>query len=337
MARKLGVSAASVFHVAWAQVLGRASGREDVVFGTVLFGRMQGGEGADRVMGLLINTLPVRIGVGEEGAEESVRRTHGQLGELMRHEHASLALAQRCSGVAAPAPLFTALLNYRHSQNLVQTRSVEEESAWEGIEVLRGEERTNYPLTLSVDDLGEEFVLTAQVEAPIDPRRVCGFMQRAVEGLVEALEREPGKAIRSIDVLPEWERRQVVEEWNRTEAEYPSEECIHELFERQAERTPQAVAVVCEGNHLSYGELNARANRLAHYLREKGVRAGRASSHLLERGPEMVVAELAILKAGGAYVPLDPASACEIELHAGRQHPIGSADTKESDRDCLPQ
>ncbi len=305
-ARKLGVSAASVFHVAWAQVLGRVSGREDVVFGTVLFGRMQGGEGADRVMGLLINTLPVRIGMGEEGAEESVRRTHGQLGELMRHEHASLALAQRCSGVAAPAPLFTALLNYRHSQNLVQTRSVEEERVWEGIEVLRGEERTNYPLALSVDDLGEEFVLTAQVEAPIDPRRVCGFMQRAVEGLVEALEREPGKAIRSIDVLPEWERRQVVEEWNRTEAEYPSEECIHELFERQAERTPQAVAVVCEGNHLSYGELNARANRVAHYLRERGLGPGGRAVILLERSIELVVAELAILKCGAAYVPIDP-------------------------------
>ncbi len=305
-ARKLGVSAASVFHVAWAQVLGRVSGREDVVFGTVLFGRMQGGEGADRVMGLLINTLPVRIGVGEEGAEESVRRTHGQLGELMRHEHASLALAQRCSGVAAPAPLFTALLNYRHSQNLAQTRSVEEERVWEGIEVLRGEERTNYPLTLSVDDLGEEFVLTAQVEAPIDPRRICGFMQRAVEGLVEALEREPGKAIRSIDVLPEWERRQVVEEWNRTEAEYPSEECIHELFERQAERTPQAVAVVYEDDCLTYQELNKRANRMAHYLRERGVRPDARVAICAERGLEMMVGLLAILKAGGAYVPLDP-------------------------------
>ena len=76
---------------------------------------MQGGEGADRVMGLFINTLPVRIGVGERGRRGGVRRTHALLAELLRHEHASLALAQRCSGVAAPAPLFTALLNYRHS------------------------------------------------------------------------------------------------------------------------------------------------------------------------------------------------------------------------------
>ena len=113
-ARRLGVSTASLCHLAWARVLSKVSGREDVVFGTVLFGRMQGGEGADRVMGLFINTLPVRIHIGEEGAESSARRTHTLLGELLRHEHASLALAQRCSAVPAPAPLISpALLNYR--------------------------------------------------------------------------------------------------------------------------------------------------------------------------------------------------------------------------------
>ena len=124
-ARRLGVSAASLCHVAWAQVLARVTGRADVVFGTVVFGRMQSGAGADRVMGPFINTLPVRIGVGEEGVETSVRQTHRQLAELLRHEHASLALVQRCSAVPAPAPLFSALLNYRHSPGAAQAPSAE--------------------------------------------------------------------------------------------------------------------------------------------------------------------------------------------------------------------
>src|SRR5207248_8209191 len=157
VARKLGVSAASVCHVGWAQVLARVTGREDVVFGTVLFGRMQAGAGADRGMGPFINTLPVRMEVGEEGAEASGRRMHVQLSELMRHEQASLALAQRCSGVPSPAPLFTALLNYRHSASAVSKMQVQ---SLDGIWWLYSEEQSNYPLSLLLDDLADNFVLT---------------------------------------------------------------------------------------------------------------------------------------------------------------------------------
>src|SRR5262249_16258727 len=114
-ARTLGGAAGSLCHLGWALALARLSGRAGVVFGTVLFGRMQGGEGADRVMGPFINTLPVRVGVGEAEVEAAVRRTHALLADLLRHEHASLALAQRCSGVAAPAPPVPSLLNYRYS------------------------------------------------------------------------------------------------------------------------------------------------------------------------------------------------------------------------------
>ncbi|HEX2081445.1 MAG TPA: amino acid adenylation domain-containing protein, partial [Longimicrobium sp.] len=132
------------------------------------------------------------------------------------------------------------------------------------------------------------------------------MMHRALEGLVEALEVSPGRAMGSIDVLPEGERRQVVEEWNRTEAEYPSEWCIHELVAAQAERTPEAVAVVFEGDTLTYRELDARANRLAHHLAALGAGPEVRVGICLERSAGMVVAMLAALKAGAAYLPLDP-------------------------------
>ncbi|HEU4886043.1 MAG TPA: amino acid adenylation domain-containing protein, partial [Longimicrobium sp.] len=303
-ARALGVTAASLVHLAWAQVLARLTGREDVVFGTLLFGRMQGGEGADRVMGPFINTLPVRIGVGEEGVEAAVRRTHALLADLLRHEHASLALAQRASGVAAPAPLFTSLLNYRHSDGTKHSRPAGEPG--KGVRDIHAQERTNYPVALAVNDLGDAFSLSAQVAAPADPERVCRLMHTALERLVEALEVAPGRAIGSVDVLPEAERRVVVEEWNRTEAEVPRDVCVHELFEAQAARTPDAVALVYEDEEVTYAELNARANRLAHHLADLGAGPEARVGVCVERGVEMVVALLAVLKAGGAYVPLDP-------------------------------
>ncbi|HEX8697018.1 MAG TPA: amino acid adenylation domain-containing protein, partial [Longimicrobium sp.] len=246
-ARALGVSAASVCHLAWALLLARVSGRADVVSGTVLFGRMRGGEGSDRALGPFINTLPVRVRVGADGVEAGVRAMHRQLAELLRHEHASLALAQRCSGVAAPAPLFTAVFSYRHSRAGGAAGAARPDGAPEGMQRLGGSERTNYPVTVYVDDRGEGFGLKAQVPASVGPERVCAMLHRALEGVVEALETAPARPLADVDVLPPAERRQVVEGWNATEAEYPRGLCVHELFEAQAARTPDAVALTFAG------------------------------------------------------------------------------------------
>ncbi|RMP57937.1 Syringopeptin synthetase C, partial [Pseudomonas syringae pv. atrofaciens] len=143
-ARQLGVSVASLAHLAWAQVLSKVSGRQDVVFGTVLMGRMQGGEGAERSLGMFINTLPLRVDIDTCAVRQAVRQTHTRLTGLLGHEHAPLVLAQRCSAVTAPLPLFSALLNYRHSA--VGSVSEQAVQSWQGIHALSSEERTNYPL-----------------------------------------------------------------------------------------------------------------------------------------------------------------------------------------------
>nr|WP_307734556.1 amino acid adenylation domain-containing protein [Xanthomonas albilineans] len=303
-ARELGVSAASLFHLAWAQVVARATGHARVVFGTVLFGRMQGGAGADRALGMFINTLPLRIEIDRSSVVESVRVVQQRLAGLLRHEHAPLSLAQRCSSVPAPAPLFTSLLNYRHS---AQAESAAEVMTWEGLEMLSSHERTNYPLVVSVDDMGSVFAVTVQSQRPLAPERICAFLVKALEGLADALADVPETAVHALDVLPDAERHQVLTEWNATAADYPRDACVHELFEAQVVRDPSAIAVVQGEVSLTYAELNARANRLAHYLRGLGVRPDDRVAICVQRSVEMVVAVLAVLKAGGAYVPLDPA------------------------------
>ncbi|MGY2419395.1 amino acid adenylation domain-containing protein, partial [Pseudomonas tolaasii] len=302
-ARLAGVSAASLFHLAWAHVLGTLSGRQNVVFGTVLLGRMQGGEGADRALGMFINTLPLRVDVAQVSVRAAVKSTHARLTALLGHEHASLALAQRCSGVAATTPLFNALLNYRHSAGVED--AVEMDQAWHGMYLLHAEERTNYPITLSVDDLGEQFNLSALVVSPIEARRICDYLLTAVTHLVQALEQTPQLPLEHITVLPMDETRQVLEAFNATARAYPDGQTVHDVFQQQAAATPHAVAAVQGAVSLSYTQLNARANKLAHHLLGLGAAPGDRVAILLERSLDLLVAQLAISKCAAVYVPLD--------------------------------
>ncbi|MBD2816735.1 amino acid adenylation domain-containing protein, partial [Xenorhabdus sp. Flor] len=300
-ARQQGVSLAALCHLAWAQVLSRTSGQEKVVFGTVLFGRMTGGEGTEGGMGLFINTLPLRLDMDDTPVRDSVQAAHHRLAGLLTHEHGSLALAQQCSGVERGTPLFSALLNYRHNDQSNQL-----DKSLEGIELLDGQERTNYPLTLSVEDFGDALGLTAQVVQPFEPERICSYMQQALESLVEALEHTPDMPVQALDILPESERTLLLTTWNTTETAYPAALCIHQLFEQQAEKTPQAIALIAGDQTLSYSELNRRANQLAHQLIGQGICPGDHIVLLFERSIMLVVAQLAVLKAGAVYVPLDP-------------------------------
>ena len=305
--RILGVSAATLFHAAWGLVISRTSGRDEVVFGTVLLGRLQGAAGAQRILGPFINTLPLRLQLHGVTTSQLVEQTQRELTELLAHEQASLAIAQRCSAVGGSAPLFSALLNYRHTVSNPNA----EWAGMAGVQLLAGEGRTNYPITLSIDDLGEGFTLHAQTDRCIDPNRMTGYLHTAVQSLVEALEQAPQMPALRLAILQENERQQVIELFNAMRAAYPQYKPIHALFEEQVERTPEAVAVVYNGQSLTYTQLNDRGNQLARYLRSKGVGPDQLVGLCVERSLEMMVGLLGILKAGGAYVPLDPNSPAE--------------------------
>ncbi len=305
-ARRLQVSPAALFHAGWALVAAACSQRDDVVFGTVLSGRLQGTPGIERMLGNFINTLPVRVRLKGCSVRELVMDTARSLRELIRFEQAPLSLAQDCSGVAHGVPLFNTILNYRHLER--HERIDEADLAAFGIRSLTGIlERSNYPLAVSVDDLGDAFSIDAQVEQSQDAGLVIDYVLHAMAGLVAALEDEQASArpATEIEVLPPALREQVLLGWNRA-SDHAGPHGLHELFERRVARDPQAVAVVCESRQLSYGELNAQANRLARYLASVGVGPESRVGLCAPRSERLLVGLLAILKAGGAYVPMDP-------------------------------
>ncbi|MFJ9566276.1 amino acid adenylation domain-containing protein, partial [Streptomyces fuscichromogenes] len=307
-ARRLGVSPATLFHVAWARVLATLSGRTDVVFGTVLLGRMTAGSGALRIPGPFINTLPVRLDVAGVDVVGAVRAVQTQLTGLLTHEHAPLAVAQRGSGVPAAVPLFSSLFNYRHGGPSVSGEG--QGAGPEGVELVFAQERTNYPLAVAVDDLGTGFALAVDAVTPADPGLVCGLMHTATEELVEAVRAASATALDGLDVLPEPVRAQVLDVWNDTGAAVP-DLTLPELFEAQVARTPDAVAVVCGDEDLTYAELDDRVVRLAGVLADRGVGPESVVAVALERSADVVAVLLAVWRAGGAYVFVDPSYPAE--------------------------
>jgi non-ribosomal peptide synthetase component F len=134
-------------------------------------------------------------------------------------------------------------------------------------------------------------------------------MQQALENLAHAIEHAPDMMTSELIILPKDEQELLLRDWNTTQQDYPDHLCIHHLFEQQVERTPQATALVFNGQSITYAELNERANRLAHHLIRLGVQSDSLVAICVERSFTMIVGILGILKAGGAYVPLDPAYA----------------------------
>ncbi|SLM64223.1 MULTISPECIES: non-ribosomal peptide synthetase [Dickeya] len=306
-ARRLGVGVSSLCHVSFARVLGAACGSDTVVFGTVLSGRMHGAD-SDKIMGPCINTLPLRVDVGDRDVTEAVRQTHQRLAELIKHEQATLSLAQQGSGIVAPTPLFSAVFNYRRNRPTdidVVGRIEFDGLAWHGFE-----EQTNYPISVSVDDADAGLDIGVQVIDSLSGERLWGYLQQSLLSLTQALESAAGTSastpVSALTVLTPQEQEQVLNTWNATAQAFPDSTPIHQLFEQQAAQRPQALALQMGHTRLCYRELNQRANRLAHYLIALGVQPDTRVAVCTGRTEMMLIALLATLKAGGAYVPLDP-------------------------------
>jgi amino acid adenylation domain-containing protein len=295
-ARVLGVSPATLVHVALARVLAAVTGREDVVFGTVLFGRMGAAEGGGP--GLFINTLPLRARLHAATVAEAVRVTQHRLAGLVAHENTPLAAVRRASGLPGQGPLFTTVLNYTHAADA-------EDPGLAGTEVLFGEARTNFPLTVNVTDNGTALTVNVQAVSPIGPAAVRRWLTEALRGLAAALADAPATPVQRIKIMSDPERNVVISAWNDTSREFPAG-TVPGLFLSQTLRTPDALALISGGERLTYTGLCARAARVAGLLAVRDIGPGDLVAVVLARTAALPAALLGVMMAGAAYVPVDP-------------------------------
>ncbi|MEC4088111.1 non-ribosomal peptide synthetase [Pseudoalteromonas rubra] len=295
-----GMSPAAFFHLAWAMVVSACSQSRDVVFGTVLSGRMSGQQGIEQMMGMMINTLPLRVNLADEAADTLLKQVAQALLGLMPYEQASLTEAQACSGVSGQTPLFSAIFNYRHSR-------LAEAPAQGGAQAIAAKERTNYPFNLCVDDWGKAFSFNLQVDRSVDVNAIGEYVTCAIEQLLRALHDESDTPVVKLSVLNEAQQDSLMRANVLHAVDTDTTSSIQARFERQAAKFGERTALVYQQESLTYRELNARANALAHYLIEAhDIRPDTLVGLCVGRGVNMIVGILAILKAGGAYVPLDP-------------------------------
>ncbi|MBE8967603.1 non-ribosomal peptide synthase/polyketide synthase, partial [Nostocales cyanobacterium LEGE 12452] len=287
----------------WALLLCRYSQETDVVFGATVSGRPPSLVGIESIVGIFINTLPVRVQVSADTELLTLLKDlQAQQVESEQYSYSSLVEIQGLSDVNRGTPLFESIVVF---ENYPVDVAVESPSYNFSIDKIHTIEQTNYPLTVIVVPGEQLFVRIIYDTSRFDDvaiTRMLGHFQTLLEGIVA----NPKERISQLPMLTQVEQQQLLIEWNDTQAEYSREQCIHQLFEEQVERTPDAIAVEYENQQLTYYELNCRANQLAHYLKSLGVSADVLVGICVERSIEMVVGLLGILKAGGAYVPLDP-------------------------------
>ena len=312
-ARGHQVTVNTLLQGAWSILLSRYSGDRRVVYGSTVAGRPAELAGVESMVGMFINTLPVAVEVaGEMTLDDWLRALQAEQAEMRQFEHVPLVAIQGWSGVPRGVPLFESVMVYENYP--FDRSSGGERSEVGGLSLYDGafSFRTPYPLMWVAKPgtaLVNEIIWDRRRFERAAIERLAGHLEALLAGMAGITGMEGGAArVGDLSLLTAAERAQLAA-WNATAAELAPARgiaCLHQMFERQADATPDAVAVQGENALLTYGELEARANRLARGLRRLGAAPDEPIGVCFERSLEMTVAVLAALKAGGAYVPFDP-------------------------------
>ncbi|HEX7239520.1 MAG TPA: condensation domain-containing protein, partial [Longimicrobiaceae bacterium] len=332
LSRREGVTLYMTLLGAFQVLLSRYAGSEDVVVGSPIAGRTR--RETEGLIGFFVNTLVLRSDFsGDPSFREVLRRVRETT--LGAYEHQDVPFEKLVAELSperslSHSPLFQVVFSLQNGAAEgtlpgLRLQPVETELESAKFDLVLGLAATPQGL------LGELGYATDLFERGT-ALRMLGHLERILEQVAADAE----VRLSALELLGEAERAQVLAEWNRTEAEYPADRCVHQLFEAQAARTPGAPAVVFGAETLSYAELDARTRRLAHRLRRLGVGPEVRVGICLERSPEMVVGVLAVLRAGGAYVPLDPAFPAERLGLMAADSGIAVLLTQETLRGLLP-
>ncbi|HST60165.1 MAG TPA: amino acid adenylation domain-containing protein, partial [Longimicrobium sp.] len=308
LGRSEGATLYMVLLSAFQVLLSKYAGSDDVVVGSPIAGRTRGE--VEELIGFFVNALVLRTDLS---GNPSFREVLGRVREatLGAYEHQEVPFEKLVAELQperslSHSPLFQVMFALQDADGRGSTLQGLKGSG-AGAELASAKFDLSLTLTATPQGLRGGLNYSTDLFERGTVERMLGHLERVLEQVAD----DADVRLSQLELLGPAERAVVLEAWNRTDAGYPADRCIHELFEAQAARTPDAVAVVHETDALTYRELNERANRLAHYLVRRGVGAEVRVGVCLERGVEMVVSLLAVLKAGGAYVPLDPAYPAE--------------------------
>lgn len=293
---------ATLLYTAWGICLQRYCGTDDVVFGTTVSGRSAPIRGIEQMVGMFINTIPLRIRTHSgQTIDGLLQEVAADIQNRMPYDHTSLVDLKAYCGFEGMGDLFDSILVL---ENYPIERSLQAENEIAYIEKAAMTEQTHYDLAITVID-AERLTFEFRYRSDSFTEDMIQGMAKHFERIVGILIDNPQLPVYQIGMLDEIEQRRLLE-WGRNPRPFSEAISIVDMFEAQAAASPEATAVAFDGQTLTYAELNRRANRLAHVLSQQGVRKNQIVGIMAERGLELMIGILAILKAGGAYLPIDP-------------------------------
>ena len=308
--KKHKLTLASLLYSAWGILLQKYNNTDDVVFGTTVSGRSAKVQGIEAMVGLFINTLPLRIhsSAGEK-IEDLLYKIENSLQQREEHEAASLVNIKAFSELNSKEALFDSIVvieNYPLDNRLRQEKGKLSVDSYSMVEM------THYDLTIGVtifEEIEISFIYNEGVFEHASMKNMCSHFRKTIRDIVT----HPDTEISDIEIITGEEKDRILYDFNNTGADYPGDKTIHQLFEEQAERTSDSIAVfgvigphLTDRAYMTYKELNKQSDRLAYLLREKGVGPEDIVGIMVERSIEMIIGIFGILKAGGAYLPIDP-------------------------------